>query len=283
MKEIIYGYSWSKKPYINPILIQGTVNVVKNIPNINKIVIPYWVLDYEFSGTGGYRIKTKNSQWMQREPWMLHLYPPNTIFWEDKRYGNKWLHSCWILFSARQKELYKLHRPYGYIRFLDKKEKVGNLISKIADIGKQYGESGFWDAQAILCEILGILLNTHIVSENVYDIAFEIEKSPDIIFTENVDAFLKAHISEKITLSDIAGYLHVSISSLEHRYKKVAGYSPMIKFTKFRIENTKILLSKGYPLKAIAPQLGFVDTFHLSKTFKHLEGISPREFIKSKM
>jgi len=37
-------------------------------------------------------------------------------------------------------------------------------------------------------------------------------------------------------------------------------------------------LQRGLPLKAIAQRLGFSDAFHLSKTFKRVEGISPRTF-----
>jgi AraC-like DNA-binding protein len=282
MKEITYGWRWNKKSGINPLLVQGIINIGKSNGNISRIIIPYWVLDYEFSGTGGYRVKAKTKQWLNRESYMVHLYPPNTIFWEDKRYGDKWLHSGWILFSDRRKDLYKLIQPYGYVRLLDKEEKIGSLISKIADIGKQQEESGFWNAQSLLCKIIGIILNARIVYKNMYDISFEDKKSPGAIFTESVDTFLSSNISEKITLSAIAEHLHISISSLEHRYKQITGYSPMIKLTKLRIENTKALLLKGYPLKAIAAQLGFVDAFHLSKTFKRLEGLSPREFIKSK-
>ena len=38
------------------------------------------------------------------------------------------------------------------------------------------------------------------------------------------------------------------------------------------------LLAKGYRLKEIARQAGFADEFHLSKTFKQMEGMSPRAY-----
>jgi len=74
--------------------------------------------------------------------------------------------------------------------------------------------------------------------------------------------------------------LHVSISSLSHRYKQEKGVSPITRLLSLRINYSKALLLKGYPLKAIAVQLGFTDAFHFSKTFKIMEGIPPREFLK---
>ena len=53
----------------------------------------------------------------------------------------------------------------------------------------------------------------------------------------------------------------------------------MTRLINLRIDHAKHLLLRGVPLKQIAQEAGFSDAFHLSKTFKHVEGISPRGFL----
>jgi AraC-like DNA-binding protein len=58
------------------------------------------------------------------------------------------------------------------------------------------------------------------------------------------------------------------------------GESPMMTLTRMRIHLAKTLLLQGHRLKLVADQTGFWDQYHLSKTFKQHEGISPREFCR---
>jgi transcriptional regulator GlxA family with amidase domain len=71
------------------------------------------------------------------------------------------------------------------------------------------------------------------------------------------------------------------VSTLAHRYRQETGEPPMLKLTRLRINLAKGLLLKGQPLKAIAEAAGFSDAFHLSKTFKRLEGAAPKHFLAS--
>jgi len=279
MEEIMYGYEWNKKTDINPAISGATVVTGKMPCSIARIIKPFWVLDYEFSGMGDYRIRTESALWRVRQPWTVHLYPPHKAFWEDTRRGMRQRNSTWMHFSDSRRDLRRLLPSGGYGRFLDREEKIGRLIRRAAETGKQRGERGFWDAQAALCEALDLLMNARLIEDGIYEITGETDRSGMSFFAENADAFMKDHLTEHVTLPDIADHLHVSVSSLAHRYRQATGASPKAALAKLRIGQAKALLAKGYPLKAIAGQLGFADAFHLSKTFKRLEGVSPREFI----
>ncbi len=282
MKETTYGYSWRKKPGVNPALDSAMMNAGRNGRVRARIVRPDWVLDYEFGGTGGrYRVRTESSAWQMRRAWTVHLYPPHTVFWEDKRRAEEWLDSCWMLFTDRRKDLQSLHHPGGYARFLDRQERIGQLIRRAAEIGKRRGEEGFWEAQAVLCEALDTLAGARLGPDGIYEIERAASTSGMSVLVNSVNAYLKEHLTEKILLEDIARHLNTSVSSLAHRYKQAAGNSPKAVLTRLRVESAKALLLKGYPLRAVATQVGFADMFHLSKTFKRLEGIPPSVFTRT--
>jgi AraC-like DNA-binding protein len=105
-------------------------------------------------------------------------------------------------------------------------------------------------------------------------------REEEISFAEKVDDYLREHSAERLTLAGIARHLHVSPSTLSHRYRQEAGRSPMKRLIEIRIGMAKGLLFRGYPLKTIAEQTGFSDMYHLSKTFKRQEGVSPRAFLR---
>ena len=56
----------------------------------------------------------------------------------------------------------------------------------------------------------------------------------------------------------------------------------MSKMIELRIGLAKNLLLRGQRLKNIAQQTGFSDEYHLSKTFKRVEGKSPKQFTASR-
>jgi transcriptional regulator GlxA family with amidase domain len=96
-----------------------------------------------------------------------------------------------------------------------------------------------------------------------------------------VHEYLRAQCARPLRLDEVARHFNVSVSTLCHRYQAETGESPMSARLRMRIELAKNLLLKGQTLKAVALDTGFCDPYHLSKTFKQLAGLSPRQFIVS--
>lgn len=65
--------------------------------------------------------------------------------------------------------------------------------------------------------------------------------------------------------------------SIGQTWLTTGGITPRL--INLRIDRVKHLLLRVAPLTQVALATGFSDALHLSKTFKHIEGISPRDFL----
>jgi len=96
--------------------------------------------------------------------------------------------------------------------------------------------------------------------------------------TERVRAFMRAHVAEPLTLTDLAGCVEMSKFHFGRRYRTLTGLTPMEDLRQLRLEAARdLLLTTDLPLKAIAPRVGLGDEYHLSRLFRRAFGIAPGE------
>ena len=136
-----------------------------------------------------------------------------------------------------------------------------------------------WNA-VFLSRAIHLMLNSEFDKNETYITRDSEHAVHESDFVREVRLFLKSHLIEKVTLDQLARHCHTSTSALSHRYKKETGEPPLTAQHRMRIEHAKALILRGFPLKAIGYDLGYSDEFHLSKAFKRITGISPREFKK---
>lgn len=84
------------------------------------------------------------------------------------------------------------------------------------------------------------------------------------------------------TIKEIAAISSICISSLERLFKTCFGVTPNAYRNRIRIMHAKQLLLSGLTVEEVATAVGFYDSFHFSKTFKRLVGISPGEYARTK-
>jgi len=278
-----YGFVWETKYRACPVLINAVSHVQTagglSPQNINNS----WVFDYSISHYGRYKVGKRSCVWRERLPRIGHLYPPHVPYTEDKRKAPRPIKEAWVIFTGG--ELVGLHRlipkKYLYARFSDPEGICQPLIQKAARIGMEEGNAGFWKAQAVLCEIISLLISSRHVENESYQIGADNQTSGLSPWAESVQNYLRAQSVLPLHLNEIARHFNVSLSTLCHRYHAETGESPMNARLRMRIEIAKIFLLKGQTLKTIAAETGFCDPYHLSKIFKQVVGLSPRQFIES--
>ena len=89
------------------------------------------------------------------------------------------------------------------------------------------------------------------------------------------------HNYADITLSvaGIASHLGISIAYLSRLFKKEYGQNLYDYITNVRISRAKDLFALGRRISEVAEQCGFLSLQAFSRTFRRIEGISPREYI----
>lgn len=90
---------------------------------------------------------------------------------------------------------------------------------------------------------------------------------------------MEKHITDKLTLEELASHANLSLTYFCERFKIVTGMTPWNYLTHLRLEKSKDLLaSTNLPISEIAYQTGFCDGSYLAKTFKSHEGLSPTKY-----
>lgn len=96
----------------------------------------------------------------------------------------------------------------------------------------------------------------------------------------DVIEYIHTHLSEELTLTDLAEHLSLSVFHFARLFKNSLGLSPHQYVLQNRVERAKrlITVSTRSNLSDIALQVGFYDQTHFGKTFKRVVGVSPKVF-----
>ena len=105
----------------------------------------------------------------------------------------------------------------------------------------------------------------------------EAEK-PDLL--DQVLFYVEAHLSEKITLSDISRQFYVSESTITQTFRKKLGISFYRCVIQRRLMAAKKLIEAGVSLESTAEQVGFSDYSSFFRAFKQEYGIAPKQYRK---
>lgn len=110
-----------------------------------------------------------------------------------------------------------------------------------------------------------------------YTFDFSEIKHSDAIY--RIMEYVKLNYSEKITLEEIASYVHLSPSHISCMFRKETGQTISTYVSHVRIEKSKTLLRQpGVPIAEIAGLCGFEDQSYFTRVFKKQTGISPKQY-----
>jgi len=111
------------------------------------------------------------------------------------------------------------------------------------------------------------------------DYAFDFAeiKHSDTIY--RVMEYIKSNHSRKITLEEIAAYVHLSGSHVSSLFRRETGQTLSAYLSHVRIEKSKQLLqTTDVPISEIGALCGFEDQSYFSRVFKQQTGQSPKKY-----
>lgn len=101
---------------------------------------------------------------------------------------------------------------------------------------------------------------------------------------EKLISFIHENIydREKLRIQTISSYFNISATYFSNYFKRHFGISYQEYLDRYRVTLIEKRLSVGgLKLKQISDEFGFTDVSHLSKTFKRVKGLGPKDFVKS--
>jgi len=136
-------------------------------------------------------------------------------------------------------------------------------------------ESG-WES-IVLANTLTILTYLHRARKDMNAKPLKAEK-PELV--DQVMAYIELHLSEKLTLAEVAHHFFVSESTITQSFRKKMGVSFYRCVTQRRLIAAKTHIERGLPMEAVAETVGFSDYSSFFRAFKQEFGISPRQYRK---
>lgn len=89
---------------------------------------------------------------------------------------------------------------------------------------------------------------------------------------------MKENILDKITISDIADELNMSVSNFSSKFKSIVGVSPNVYFRSLKLNEAKKML-KSKSVTQVSSELGYDNISYFIKLFKDSYGITPKQYL----
>lgn len=95
---------------------------------------------------------------------------------------------------------------------------------------------------------------------------------------QQIQEYLSANYYRSISLEQLAQMANLKPLRLLRLFRKHVGLPPHVYLVQTRIANAKALLRVGVPLAQVALDTGFTDQSHLTRHFKRLVGVTPKQY-----
>ncbi len=88
--------------------------------------------------------------------------------------------------------------------------------------------------------------------------------------------YMRENINNSLSLSELANQTRLSIPHYCTMFKKCHGITPMMMFTRLKIQRAcELLHYTSLSIRQIAEEVGYADPYHFSRNFKKTMGVSP--------
>lgn len=106
----------------------------------------------------------------------------------------------------------------------------------------------------------------------------QVSHSLDSPVVNRVRDYLRDHVTERVTMQELASVASMSRFRLTRQFQRVFGVPLHAYHLQLRLHEAKRRLRSGDPIAAVAFDLGFVDQSHLHRRFKGAFGVTPGEW-----
>ncbi|HJD46358.1 MAG TPA: helix-turn-helix domain-containing protein [Candidatus Mediterraneibacter norfolkensis] len=162
-----------------------------------------------------------------------------------------------------------------YFHEIKPESKDASLIKKITRLPNKYD----LDRDLTVSEWITNLMTTFILEKrkNIFPDSSKTTEKLNLAIQ-----YMSEHLTEKISVTDIASSAFLSTYHFVRSFKKQMGLTPYEYLITLRINKAKdLLISTEDPLDIIAVNSGFTDSKNLIYNFKRIVSLTPGEYRKS--
>jgi AraC family transcriptional regulator of arabinose operon len=100
--------------------------------------------------------------------------------------------------------------------------------------------------------------------------------SPRESAVEQAQEYLRQHVTERVSVDELAALARLSPSHFAARFKQETGSTPLRYQTQLRMARARELLdTTDLPVGLVADRVGYVDPFYFSRQFRAVHGLTP--------
>lgn len=158
--------------------------------------------------------------------------------------------------------------------FFYNNEEMATTINKLIKICMSATQSKDVLADIALQELL-----IHMIQQQTMNAIQENSFQDHSSLLKHIVLFIREHINDKLTMSDLTSEACMSKTSFYRYFKRELGMSPNEFVLKERIKFAKSLLKNpGIQINQVCFESGFDDCNYFIRAFKKIEGITPKQF-----
>ena len=238
---------------------------------------PAWSFVYSLSLSGGYELEGRRVETPRNKgPWIWAL-APGVEHSEERLEG----HNSYMAFFIDTPLFTSVLAEYGVAladlprhQALPADEPLYEALTAFFREGRERRPG-----RESLLRALAMVIAHRMVRLLKGDVAES--RSGDCMEIHRLAGWLKGRLEERLTVAQMADFLHMSESSLNRFFKRETGQSPMEFAARLRLEQARVLLGTGNDsITEVAQRCGFGSSSHFSSAFAAAFGISPRDYRK---
>ena len=172
-----------------------------------------------------------------------------------------------------------INRPENFSHMISLDKILADKVTGFFDLFlDEFNEKkAFWDTR---CAILLIDMLLAIYREKSE--AFPAYQNNDVISVIiNIQKYIANNLGNEITLDALAKHHFISKYHLSRKFREITGYNFKEYLILYRLnEAKKLLCNTEFSVSAIGQAIGYGDTNHFIRTFRHHEGVSPLQYRK---
>jgi AraC family transcriptional regulator len=133
----------------------------------------------------------------------------------------------------------------------------------------------------LLVDSLSCQLAVHILRRHAHVLFREVDSGDGLTFRQErtVRDYVDAHLSENISLNDLAASVSLSRFHFARMFRQSVGTSPHEYVLQQRLERARAMLSRtNASLLEVAASCGFADQSHMNRVFRKRVGLTPGQY-----